>query len=125
MAIEGPVRELALSDLLQLLFLSRRTGSLVVRDESGDRAVVLELNTGALTGASTTSPETKLGQLLVGSGRATAGQIEAALGEQRQSPGTRLGEILVRTGAVREAVIRRHLQLQVEEAVFDLLRWKD
>lgn len=125
MAIEGPVRELALSDLLQLLFLSRRTGSLIVRDEPSNREVVLELNAGALTGATTTSTETKLGRLLVGSGRATEGQIEVALGEQRSSPGSRLGEILVGMGAVREAVIRRHLQLQVEEAVFDLLRWTE
>jgi hypothetical protein len=125
MAIEGPVRELALTDLLQLLFLSRRTGSLVVRDDVTGQSMVLELENGVLTGASGTSPETRLGRLLVGSGRATDGQIEAALSAQRLTPDRRLGEILVGSGSVREAEIRRQLRFQIEEAVFDLMRWKD
>lgn len=124
MAIEGPVRELPLSDLLQLLFLSRRTGRLVVRSELSEQTVTLELENGSLTGATATSPETRLGRLLVGSGRATEGQIEDALAVQLSAPGRRLGEILVDRGAVREAEIRRHLRLQVEEAVFDVMRWE-
>jgi hypothetical protein len=125
MAIEGPVRELALSDLLQLLFLSRRTGDLIVTDEGTGQMVVLELEGGALAGATSTSPETRLGRLLVGSGRATDVQIDAALNRQRANPGgPRLGEILVETGSVRAAEVRRHIRLQVEEAVFDLMRWE-
>jgi len=125
MAIEGPVRELALSDLLQLLFLSRRTGSLIVRDESTSQTVILELEGGTLAGATGTSPETRLGRLLVGSGRATNAQIDAALEEQHVSPGRRIGEILVERGATRVDEIRRHLRFQVEEAVFDVMRWEN
>jgi hypothetical protein len=125
MAIEGPVRELALSDLLQLLFLSRRTGRLIVSDDSAGNSTVLEIESGVLVGATTSSPETRLGQLLIGSGRATEDQVSAALAAQRLTPDLRLGEILVEQGAVRDVEIRRQLRLQVEEAVFDLLRWQD
>jgi tetratricopeptide (TPR) repeat protein len=125
MAIEGPVRELALSDLLQLLFLSRRSGNLFVRDDTGGQAVVLELEHGSLTGATGTSPETRLGHLLIGSGRATDGQVRRALGTQQVTPDRRLGEILAELGEVRAAEIQRHLRFQIEEAVFDLMRWKE
>jgi hypothetical protein len=125
MPIEGPVRELALSDLLQLLFLSRRTGRLVVSDETGNSTTTLDLDGGALTGASGTTPGGRIGELLVGSGRATGEQVRAAITTQRQRPGKRLGEILVEAGAVRDSEVRRHLRLQIEEAVFDLLRWSE
>jgi hypothetical protein len=125
MAIEGPVRELPLSDLLQLLFLSRRTGNLIVRDEGGVEEVVLELDGGSIVGATGTSADIRLGNLLVASGRATEGQIERAVGELGREPRRRLGEALVELGEVRPAEIRRHLRLQVEEVVFDVLRWKD
>ena len=125
MAIDGPVRDLVLSDLLQLLFLSRRTGNLVVSDEVNGQSVVLELDNGALAGATSTTPETRLGRLLVGSGRATEKQIESALMAQQRTPGNRLGEILAERGVVRTAEIRRHLRMQVEEAVFELMRWED
>lgn len=125
MAIEGPVRELALSDLLQLLFLSRRTGRLIVSDESAGLSTVLEIDGGVLVGAMASTREARLGQLLIGSGRATEDQIAAALEAQRLTPERRLGEILVERGAVREVEIRRQLRFQIEEAVFDLMRWED
>lgn len=125
MPIEGPVRELAPSDLLQLLYLSRRTGRLYARDEAAGRDVSLEIENGALVGATGSNIETRLGRLLVGSGRATDGQIERALAAQRASPERRIGEILVEDRAVRAAEVERHLRLQVEEAVFDLMRWQD
>ncbi len=125
MAIEGPVRELALSDLLQLLFLSRRTGRLIVSDESAGLSTVLEIDAGVLIGATASTAETRLGQLLIGSGRATEDQIAAALEAQQLTPERRLGEILVEKGSVREVEIRRQLRFQIEEAVFDLMRWED
>ena len=39
MAIEGPLRELALSDVFQLLDLSRKTGVLTIRNEIKGRPV--------------------------------------------------------------------------------------
>lgn len=125
MPIEGPVRELALSDLLQLLFLSRRTGRLVVSDEAAGLSTVLELEGGALVGATSSAGESRIGDLLIGSGRATEEQIRSAVEAQRTAPERRLGEILVARGAVRESEVRRHLRLQIEEAVFDLMRWVD
>ncbi len=125
MAIEGPVRELALSDLLQLLFLSRRTGRLIVSDDSAGLSTMLEINGGMLIGATASTREARLGQLLIGSGRATEDQVATALEAQRLTPERRIGEILVERGAVREAEIRRHLRFQIEEAVFDLMRWED
>jgi Domain of unknown function (DUF4388)/Tetratricopeptide repeat len=123
MPIEGPIRDLALSDLLQLLFLSRRTGRLVI--SSGSSEVVLRLREGAITGATGGAPELRLGRLLVQSGRATEGQIRLALERQRRGPPHPLGEILVDAGVVRQAEVERQLRFQIEETVFDLMRLEE
>jgi tetratricopeptide (TPR) repeat protein len=125
MGIEGPIRDLALSDLLQLLFVSRRSGTLLVTGGPGGRRVSLELIDGALSGASGDGPDTRLGRLLVLSGRITEAQLERALAIQRAGDARRIGEILVELGLARPAEVVRQLRFQIEEAVFDLLRWQE
>ncbi|MQA89762.1 MAG: DUF4388 domain-containing protein [Gemmatimonas sp.] len=120
MPIEGPIQDLALSDLLQLLFLSRRTGCLVVR--ASGREAELRLREGALVGATSGGPELRLGRLFVQSGRATDAQVRDGLELQRKAPARLLGQIMVDAGFVRPAEVERQLRFQIEETVFDLLR---
>ncbi|MEX2582002.1 MAG: DUF4388 domain-containing protein [Gemmatimonadota bacterium] len=123
MPIEGPIRELALSDLLQLLFLSRRSGRLTVStDEAGTTSLLVR--DGSLVGA-TGVPELRLGRLLVRSGRATDEQVRRALAEQSGADPPPLGEILARSGVVRGGEVERQLRFQIEETVFDLMRLED
>jgi hypothetical protein len=122
MPIEGPVHELALTDLLQLLHLSRKTGRLSVRDGAGQSPVTLDLHEGALIGADRGVASSRLGRLLFLAGRASAAEVRAALEEQRARPGRRLGSILVEQGAVTRADVERQLRFQVEETVFDVVR---
>lgn len=120
MPIEGPVHELAVSDLLQLLHLSRRTGKLNV--SGGGPTFTLQISEGALTGASGGASEMRLGRLLVRAGRATETQVGRALERQRRTPGRVLGEFLVEDDQVSSEEIERQLRFQIEEAVFQLMR---
>src|SRR5688500_1777783 len=124
MPIEGPVEELALADLLQLLHLSRRTGELSVRAEDGTRVALL-LETGALTGARAGDPELRLGRLLQRAGKVEESQIQRALERQRRSGVRRIGELLLEQGAVAVSDVERALRFQIEEVVLDLMRWRN
>lgn len=125
MAIEGPLRELALTDVIQLLHLSRKTGTLSVGGEKAARPGLIHFDQGAVVGARPASEASRLGHLLVMAGRATEGQVDAALELQRRAPGRRIGILLAETQGIPEAEVQRQLRFQIEEAVFDLVRWRD
>jgi tetratricopeptide (TPR) repeat protein len=125
MAIEGPLRELALSDVFQLLDLSRKTGTLTVRDEGHKRPALVRFDRGAVIGADLGSGGDRLGHLLVRAGRVTERAIEDARKIQERTPGKPLGAILVEEGVVHASEVQRQLRFQIQEAVFELMQWKD
>lgn len=125
MAIEGPLRELALTDVFQLLDLSRKTGLLSVTDEGGGRRAVVRFERGAVTGAELAGSTTRIDQLLLRAGKVTQAQIAEAVRAQRAAPGQRIGAVLVEAGAVSEEDVRRHVAFQIEQIVFELIRWRD
>jgi hypothetical protein len=70
MAIEGPLRELALTDVFQLLDLSRKTGTLTITPEArSHRPAVIRFERGAVVGAELNRAHERLGHLLLRPGR--------------------------------------------------------
>jgi tetratricopeptide (TPR) repeat protein len=125
MAIEGPLRELALSDVFQLLDLSRKTGVLTITAEGRRRPAVVRFDRGAVTGAELGEAHERIGHLLLRAGKVTERHIESAREIQQRQPGRPLGEILVEVGAATADDVRRQLRFQIEEAVYALIQWKD
>ncbi len=124
MAIEGPIRELALSDVFQLLDLSRKTGMLTVTSDGGGRKATVRFERGAVASAELEGSTGRLDRLLLMAGKVTETQVERAVQLQREDPSRRFGTVLVEMGAVSEGDVRRQLRFQVEEIVFDLIQWK-
>lgn len=126
MAIEGPLRELALTDVFQLLDLSRKTGVLSIAPEDGrSRPALVRFDRGAVTGAELGQAHERLGHLLLRAGKVTETQIADARRAQQTGPGRALGTILVEQGIVTEDDVRRQLRFQIQEIVFELIQWKD
>jgi hypothetical protein len=125
MAIEGRLRDLALSDVFQLLELSRKTGTLRVQSDVVERSVVVRFEDGQVCGAEAGSGDERLGRLLVRTGGMSELDMRRALQAQRETPGTRFGTVAVRMGVADAAVVAEVLRAQVEQTVADLFRWKD
>jgi hypothetical protein len=125
MAIEGPLRELALSDVFQLLDLSRKTGTLTVSNESRHLPAVVRFDRGGVIGAQLGDTVDRLGHLLLRAGKVTERHVEAARLIQARVPGKQLGAILVEEGVVSPQDVARQLRFQIQEAVFELMQWKD
>ena len=51
--------------------------------------------------------------------------LMAALEQQRRRPAARIGALLVEGQGIAPAEVQRQLRFQVEETVFDLVRWRD
>jgi tetratricopeptide (TPR) repeat protein len=126
MAIEGPLRELALTDVFQLLDLSRKTGTLTITPEDGrSRPALVRFDRGAVVAAELGHAHERLGHLLRRAGKVTEAQIEAAQLVQKYAPGRGLGAILVEQGVVTADEVRRQLKFQIQEIVFELIQWKE
>lgn len=124
MAIEGPLRELALTDVLQLLDLSRKTGVLSVMRDGNDAPCRIYLEEGTIVGVRATGHTRRLGELLLLGGKATQGQIDRAAKRQAMFGGRPIGTFLEEEG-VSTAEIKKQLRFQIEELVFDLVRWSE
>jgi tetratricopeptide (TPR) repeat protein len=125
MAIEGPLRELALTDVIQLLHLSRKTGTLSISADGGVRPGMIHFDHGFVVGARSAGEGSRLGRLLVMAGKATVGQVSAAMELQQRAPDRRIGEILAEAQGVAADEVKRQLRFQIEETIFELVRWRD
>src|SRR2546428_10689475 len=96
MAIEGPLRELGIHDVFQLLDLSRKTGVLRVTSELRHNAGTVSFEGGTIIFAEIRSNPHPLGALLLRTGKITDADLERARDmQERQGHHRRLGAILV------------------------------
>ncbi|MBX6331806.1 MAG: DUF4388 domain-containing protein [Gemmatimonadaceae bacterium] len=126
MAIEGPLRELGIHDVFQLLDLSRKTGTLTVTSLLRDNQGTVYFDRGAVIYAAIRSNPHPLGELLLRAGKISEGDLARARDMQRQGgDGRRLGEILLDLGAITRRELERQVRFQVEEVVFELMSWRE
>ena len=126
MAIEGPLRELGIHDVFQLLDLSRKTGTLTVTSELRDNEGTVWFDGGKVIYATIKSNPHPLGLMLVKSGKVTEADLDRALLIQKtRNDGRRFGEILVELNVLSPRELERQDKLQVEEVVFELMSWRE
>lgn len=125
MAIEGPLRELGIQDVLQLLELAGKTGVLTVRSERLNDEAIVHFRNGEIVFAVRRRSTRRLGQLLIRAGQITRQELDTALETQRSDPTRRLAEILLGAGAVTQAELERQLRFQMEETVYELMAWEE
>ncbi len=126
MAIEGPLRELGIHDVFQLLDLSRKTGRLRVTSLLRDNEGAVYFDSGRVVAALIRSNPHPLGTLLMRAGKVAEGDLARARAMQAGDPQPRrLGEILVSIGALTTKELERQVRLQVEAVVFELMSWRE
>jgi tetratricopeptide (TPR) repeat protein len=121
MAIKGSLKEASLPDVIQLLFLGRRTGCLALADRHNFGTIYLD--EGQITYATIVNRRDRLGDLLIRKGRITAEQLQQAIAAQEDDRQHKLGEILVGLGTLTRAELEDYMRIQIEEAVYYLFTW--
>jgi cytochrome c-type biogenesis protein CcmH/NrfG len=126
MAIEGPLRELGIHDVFQLLDLSRKTGVLRVASELRDDEGVVHFDSGRVVHAHVRSKSVPLELVLLQSGKITKDDLESARAKRTNGRATAdLVDLLVENGAVAQKEIERQLRMQIESVVFELMSWRE
>lgn len=121
MAIKGSLKEASLPDVIQLLYLGRRTGCLALADRHNFGTIYLD--EGQIVYASIVNRRDRLGDILLSSGRISREQLQEAIESQRGNREHKLGEILVTSGFVTRVELEEYMRLQIEEAVYFLFTW--
>jgi len=120
-AIKGSLREASLADVVQLLFLGRRSGCLSVASERNFGSIWFD--EGWIVHAGLVTRTDRLGERMIAAGRLTHEQLDEAIAVQQAVPGRRLGAVLVRLGHFTSQDLEVELRRQVEETVYQLFTW--
>jgi hypothetical protein len=119
--LKGTLDDFTLADIFRLLSLSKRTGQLDVERKAGSGRVYFR--DGEVYYAESSLSREPLGQKLIRSGAITENVLRKAL-DQNAETGDRVGDILVSSEAVTHEQIESAVRQQIEDSVFDLLRWE-
>jgi uncharacterized protein DUF4388/tetratricopeptide repeat protein len=126
MAIEGPLRELGIHDVFQLLDLSRKTGVLRVNSELRDGEGVVLFDGGKVVRASIRDRTPPMEHVLLQAGKISEDDLAAAQARKTNGrAGADLLDLLIDVGAITVKELERQLRLQVESVVFELMSWRE
>jgi len=123
MSLVGRLEDLALPDIFQIISLSKKTGTLIVRSRKGTGMVVFK--GGQVIQAASDGIRDSLGNILVSQGMLKEAALSQALAQQKKSPDTPLGMILVEMGVVPAQTLETVIRKQIEEIIYDLLSWEE
>jgi hypothetical protein len=129
MRLEGTLDAFSLPDIFQLLSFTKKTGALHLRRSLGESGAqlhgIVHVRGGVVTGARGDASRQELGRRLVGTGLVDDEALAQAAEELADSPGAGLARLLAEKADLEAAAAVKVASDQIEDAVFDLLRWPD
>jgi len=122
MGINGNLRTMSVSDLLQFLAAGRKTGTLKLG--RGPIVKQIYLENGLIVGSTSNDPRELLGQVLLHYGKIEEAQLQTGMEIQRQSGG-KLGVILAERGFLSPDDVIEVLRTRTLEIIYDLFIWEE
>lgn len=120
MALKGDLGTFYISNILQLLTEENKTG--VLKLFAGKKQVEIILKDGSIVYALGAKLEFKLGNILKDNHIITDAQLKAALAEGKNK-NLAIGNILVQQGLVSRETLKKYVQEQVKEVIYDVFLW--
>ena len=120
MSITGNLQTMELSEVLQWLGHTAKTGVLVLSNGLVEKRIIFMRGEVVMTAS--TDPKEYLGHFLVSHGLIDEVTLAKAIGMQDEN-NMLLGKILVTIGAIEEEQLDRMLRLKLEESVYEIFTW--
>ena len=122
MTMLGSLHTMPLTDLLQWLGASRKTGTLFLERSKVVKQIVFR--EGHVVACSSDDPPELLGHFLVHQGKITEEVLQQALARQSATR-VHLGKILLEMKALTLEDLKRVLEAKAEETIYGLFDWED
>lgn len=124
MSLTGSLEDLSLTDIIQIISLSKRTGILEVESEDRRRGIIIFKNGQVVSALLQGKNQKSLGQALVEYGVLRPDQLAQALALQRQQKAHQpLGQILVQQGWLTREALELVVKQQIYRIVYELLQF--
>lgn len=124
MSLEGYIEDLGVCDILQILSLSKKSGTLELRSRREEG--MISFSEGHVVRATSSRFPEGLGQLLCREDIVTAEQVDRALDYQQQLKQHKpLGRILVDLFRIPSTTIEKIVEKQIERIVFSFFSWQE
>ncbi len=120
MQLKGSFEASSLPSLLQMLVNDAKTGEL--RLTEGEKEVVIFLKQGSVIYAKGSQMEMRLGSLLRSKGVISAQQLQECLVKAKESKQP-VGRVLVAGGYITQEVLRKVINKQAEDVIYNLFLW--
>ncbi len=121
-ALSGDLGQVGVAEVLQLLALQRQSGLLTVEHKASSISIAFKDGAVRLVTGENVGRELLLGRILVREKLIEARELELFLAN-RQGTRRRLGTQVVKLGYLSQEDLRRALERQSSELVYELLRW--
>ncbi|MFO7181703.1 MAG: response regulator [Pseudomonadota bacterium] len=119
--LSGELSAIPIAEVLQLLDLQQQSGALFVRTPKEEVTVFLRGGSVDFARYQGQREEFRIGRYLIEDGTVTRPDFERVLGDGGAGL---IGERLVAQGLADEAAVRRALERQTSELVYEVVRWK-
>ena len=123
-SLEGQLEDFPLTDILQVLQVSGKSGALFLTRSDGTNGIVV-FRGGQIVQAVASDAHQTLGDRLVERGDVTELQLQEALAYRTRYPGMRLGDALVELGVTDRKRVEAEVTAQMTEAIERMMTWAD
>ena len=124
MSLVGNLEELGLSEILQIVSLSRKTGVLSLRSQGREGSIYFRQ--GQVVRAASSIFQQSLGEVLIQKGVIDLATLRKALAfQQEEGFRERLGSILIKHFKISLETVEEIVREQIENVVFTLFSWSD
>ena len=120
MALRGNLRDFTVTQLLNLINLARKTGTLVIDAPTGSARI--SFREGKLAYAQIGGEDSRLAAILYRAKRLTAGQYKA-IQQRAEVPDKELGLLLINAGYISQEEVLNNLQVYFTEVIRRLFTW--
>lgn len=123
-SLEGRLEDFPLTDILQVLQVSGKSGALFLTRHDSATGIVVFRN-GHIVQALASDAHQTLGDRLVHKGEVTLLELHEALAYRARYPGMRLGDAFVELGVTTRRKVEDEVKEQMAEAIERMMTWDD
>lgn len=123
MALKGNLRDVSLNQLLNLIHLARKTGTLTVQKESGAGTVRLFFREGKLIYSTLDGQDTRLTDMMVRVGKITIDQANLVQSHTHVGTDKEMGLLMMQNNILNQNDIVQGVKRFLLDTVYQLLTW--
>jgi hypothetical protein len=123
MALKGNLKDVGLNQLLNLIYLAHKTGTLTIQQDGGSTAARLYFREGKLIQAAMDGQTTRLTDIMVQVGKLTADQAKAVRARSKVDTDKELGLLMIQNNVLNQNDIVQGVKNYLLESVYTLFTW--